>query len=366
MPTLEGQGDGAPIGEAMKSQTSPVFPIVGQMDASGKSAVPSEVPSVQSAPMPLPKKPRLPKPPWLKVKAPGGGRYEQIRQRLEGLDLFTVCQEAQCPNIGECWSGGTATIMLMGGTCTRGCRFCAVDTGKPAPLDPREPFNAAKAVAAMGVDYIVLTSVNRDDLPDGGAEHFASCVRELKRLQPDILVEVLIPDFQGRMEGVNAIIDAGADVVAHNVETTRGLTRKVRDARATYDQSLAVLKHIRDYGRGKGKGGVNVLSKTSIMLGLSETEVEVRETLVDLRRVGCDVVTFGQYLQPSPKHLAVVEFVSPEIFAMWEREAPGMGFLYVASGPLVRSSYRAGEFYLHAHLEAQRAEKAASATVDAA
>lgn len=356
MPALECQGDGAPGGEAMKSQTSPVFPIVGQ---SGQANAPADLPAVSSVPMPLPKKPRVPKPPWLKVKAPGGGRYEQIRQRLEGLDLFTVCQEAQCPNIGECWSGGTATIMLMGGTCTRGCRFCAVDTGKPAPLDPREPFNAAKAVAAMGVDYIVLTSVNRDDLADGGAEHFASCVRELKRLQPDILVEVLIPDFQGRMAGVDVIIDAGADVVAHNVETTRGLTRKVRDVRATYDQSLAVLKHIKEYGRGKGKGGVNVLSKTSIMLGLSETEAEVRETLVDLREVGCDVVTFGQYLQPSPKHLAVVEFVSPEVFAMWEKEALAMGFLYVASGPLVRSSYRAGEFYLHAHIEAQRAEKAA-------
>lgn len=319
-------------------KTEAVFPIVGR-----DVAVP-------------PKKARVPKPPWLKVKAPGGGRYEQIRQRLEGLELFTVCQEAQCPNIGECWSGGTATIMLMGGTCTRGCRFCAVDTGKPGPLDPFEPFNAAKAVAAMGVDYIVLTSVNRDDLEDGGAAHFATCVRELKRLQPDILVEVLIPDFQGRMQGVEAIIDAGADVVAHNVETTRRLTRKVRDVRATYERSLEVLQHIKNYGKGRGKGGVDVLSKTSIMLGLSETDVEVSETLVDLRQVGCDVVTFGQYLQPSAKHLSVVEFITPEAFARWEQESKTMGFVYVASGPLVRSSYRAGEFYLHAHLEKQRLE----------
>lgn len=326
-------------------KTEARFPIVGR-DVAGPGPA---------------KKPRVPKPPWLKVQAPGGGRYEQIRQRLEGLDLFTVCQEAQCPNIGECWSGGTATIMLMGGTCTRGCRFCAVDTGKPGPLDPNEPYNAAKAVAAMGVDYIVLTSVNRDDLEDGGAEHFATCVRELKRLQPDILVEVLIPDFQGRMKGVEAIIDAGADVVAHNVETTRSLTRKVRDVRATFDQSLAVLDHIKRYGKGRGKGGVDVLSKTSIMLGLSESEAEVREALVELRQVGCDVVTFGQYLQPSPKHLAVVEFVTPEAFERWAEEAKGMGFVYVASGPLVRSSYRAGEFYLHAHLEGQRQSVAGAA-----
>ena len=319
----------------------------------------------EAAPTPIAaKRPRQPKPPWLKVKAPGGGRYEQIRQRLEGLELFTVCQEAQCPNIGECWSGGTATIMLMGGTCTRGCRFCAVATGKPGPLDPREPYNAAKAVAAMGVDYIVLTSVNRDDLPDGGAAHFATCVRELKRLQPSILVEVLIPDFQGRMVGVEAIIDAGADVVAHNVETTRALTRRVRDVRATYDQSLAVLAHIHAYGRGRGKNGVDVLAKSSVMLGLGEPAEDVKETMVDLKANGCDVVTFGQYLQPSPKHLAVVEFVKPEVFDGWAAEARALGFLYVASGPLVRSSYRAGEFFLHAHLE-QAAKAAAAPLADA-
>lgn len=322
------------------------FPILQSPPGQSPSGTPGEATGGA-----MPKKARLPKPPWLKVKAPGGGRYEQIRQRMEGLELWTVCQEAQCPNIGECWSGGTATIMLMGGTCTRGCRFCAVATGKPAPLDPREPYNAAAAVAAMGVDYIVLTSVNRDDLPDGGAEHFAACVRELKRLQPELLVEVLIPDFQGRMAGVEAIVDAGADVVAHNVETTRALTRRVRDVRATYDQSLAVLEHIHRYGVGRGRGGRDVLAKTSIMLGLGEAAEDVRQALVDLRAVGCDVVTFGQYLQPSPKYLSVVEFISPEAFDAWAAEARQMGFVYVASGPLVRSSYRAGEYFLKAHLE---------------
>jgi lipoic acid synthetase len=243
--------------------------------------------------------------------------------------------------------------MLMGGVCTRGCRFCAVTTGKPAPLDPNEPANAAAAVVAMGVDYIVLTSVNRDDLPDGGAEHFASCVRELKRLKPEILAEVLIPDFQGRMAGVDAIAEAQADVIAHNVETVPRLTRGVRDARASFEQSLAVLAHIK---KARGAGGRGPLAKTSIMLGLGEDEAEVREVLHALRGVGCDVVTFGQYLQPSPKHLDVVEFIPPERFDRWADEARALGFLYVAAGPLVRSSYRAGEFFLKAHLDREGRE----------
>lgn len=293
--------------------------------------------------------PRKPKPPWLKVQAPGGARYQQIKERLDGLDLWTVCQEAQCPNIGECWSGGTATIMLMGGTCTRGCRFCAVMTGKPAPLDPREPYNAAAAVAAMGVDYIVITSVNRDDLEDGGAEHFATCVRELDRLQPELLVEVLIPDFQGRMASVDALIAARPDVIAHNVETVRRLTRGVRDARATFDQSLAVLAHVKTHGAG-------ILAKTSIMLGLGEADDEVRDALAELRAIDVDIVTFGQYLQPSPKHLPVERFVAPEEFDRWAAEARAMGFSYVASGPLVRSSYRAGELFIKHTIEARRAE----------
>ncbi len=326
------------------------FPILNQVPSDNASAAEPIAPEGGVMP-PRPRPPRVRKPSWLKVQAPSGERYLAIKKRMETLDLWTVCEEAQCPNIGECWSGGTATIMLMGGTCTRGCRFCAVATGRPKPLDPLEPFNAAQAVAAMGVDYIVITSVNRDDLPDGGAAHFASCVRELKRLQPDILVEVLIPDFQGRMAGVDLLIEAGCDVIAHNVETVRRLTRKVRDVRATFDQSLTVLNHIDEAGRGRRTAGGDVLSKTSIMLGLGETDDEVDEALRELREVRCDVVTFGQYLQPSPKHLEVVEFVTPEKFAHWEARATELGFLYVASGPLVRSSYRAGEYFLKAHLD---------------
>lgn len=304
---------------------------------------------------PKPKPQRTPKPPWLKVRAPSGPRFNSLLSRMKTLNLATVCQEAQCPNIGECWGGGTATIMLMGDTCTRGCRFCMVNTGKPPGLDPDEPANAAEAVVAMGVDYIVLTSVNRDDIDDGGALHFATAVRELKRRDPDIMVEVLIPDFQGRLDAVDTLIASGPEVIAHNVETTRRLTRRVRDARATYDQSLWVLDHIDKAGAGKGPDGVDIVSKTSVMLGLGETEDEVIETMRDLRSVGVDVVTFGQYLRPSAKHLEVVEFVTPEMFDRLADIARDMGFLYVASGPLVRSSYRAGEFYLKAHLDRAKA-----------
>ena len=304
---------------------------------------------------PAARRQRVAKPRWLKVKAAGGPRYEAIRKRLETLDLHTVCQEAQCPNIGECWDGGTATIMLMGETCTRGCRFCAVQTGRPSPLDPKEPRHAAECVAAMGVDYIVLTSVNRDDLPDGGAFHFGETVRELRRLQPGLLVEVLIPDFQGRMDAVDVLVASQPAVVAHNVETVRRLTRSVRDARASFDQSLAVLERISQSGKGAGVDGTDVLSKTSIMVGIGERPDEVLDALRDLRGVGCDVVTFGQYLRPSPRHLDVVEYVTPEQFERYDVAAREMGFVYTASGPLVRSSYKAGEFYLRAHIDAQRA-----------
>ncbi|MGM0574410.1 MAG: lipoyl synthase [Myxococcota bacterium] len=305
-------------------------------------------------------RPKKPKPRWLKVKAPVGPRYEAIGERLENLNLHTVCQEASCPNIGECWGSGTATIMLMGGTCTRGCRFCNVITGKPAPLDPDEPRNAAEAVHTMGVDYIVLTSVNRDDLPDGGADHFAQTVEHLKAIDPGILVEVLVPDFQGRMEGVERLIEAGPEVIAHNVETVRSLTRRVRDARASFDQSLAVLEHIQRAGRGRAPGGVDILAKTSLMLGLGETEDEVVECLRELRSVGTHVVTFGQYLRPSPRHIEVAEFVSPEQFDRYADVARDMGFVYVASGPLVRSSYKAGEFYLEAHIDRMREQAGAA------
>lgn len=318
----------------------------------GPSA-PPESSSPPASPSPATASARVPKPLWLKVQAPGGERYRAIKERMKGLDLFTVCEEARCPNIGECWGGGTATIMLMGGTCTRGCRFCAVTTGRPRPLDPEEPLHAARAVVDMGVDYIVITSVNRDDLPDGGAEHFARCVRELKRLKPEILVEVLIPDFQGRMAGVDTLIDAECEVIAHNVETVPRLTRRVRDVRATFEQSLAVLAHIKVAGRGRGPRGGDVLAKTSLMLGLGETEDEVVDALGQLRGVGVDVVTFGQYLRPSPKHIEVTEYVHPKVFDRYAELAREMGFAYVASGPLVRSSYRAGELFMKRHLETQ-------------
>ena len=294
---------------------------------------------------------RARKPPWLKVKAPGGSRYEAIRKRLEGLSLSTVCQEAQCPNIGECWDGGTATIMLMGDTCSRACRFCAVKTSKSIPpLDPDEPRHAAEAVAAMGVDYIVVTSVNRDDLEDGGAGHFAEAVRQLKQHQPDLMVEVLIPDFQGRRKDIETLIEAGPEVIAHNVETVPRLSRSVRDARASFEQSLAVLNHIKERGRGMGPGGRDILAKTSIMCGLGEREDEVLEATRLVAEVGCDVVTFGQYLQPSPRHHEVMEYVSPETFQRYEDYANDLGFVYCASGPLVRSSYKAAEHYLRGHL----------------
>jgi len=305
-------------------------------------------------------RPRTPKPGWLKVTAPSGGRYHAIKERMRGLELFTVCEEAGCPNVGECWGGGTATIMLMGSICTRGCRFCAVDTGKPLPLDPDEPFHAARMVVDMGVDYIVLTSVDRDDLPDGGASHFAACVDELKRLKPEIMAEVLIPDFKGDTAAMDTLIATGCEVIAHNVETIPRLTRRVRDARASWDQSIAVLDYLKRAGRGRGRAGVDILTKTSIMVGLGETEDEVIDAMKALRAVQCDVITFGQYLQPSPKHLEVVEFVPPAQFDRYAELARELGFLYVASGPLVRSSYRAGEFYLKAHLDQLAAARASA------
>jgi len=303
------------------------------------------------------KRPRRSKPPWLKVRAPGGGRYEAIKRRLETLDLHTVCQEAQCPNIGECWDGGTATIMLMGGTCTRGCRFCAVRTEpNPPALDPAEPAHTAEAVAEMGVDYIVITSVNRDDLPDGGAAHFAETITELKRRDPDLMIEVLVPDFQGAASAIETLAEAGPEVIAHNVETVPRLSRSVRDARASFEQSLQVLRDVKRAGRGQGPGGVDILAKTSIMCGLGETEGEVVDAMRQVRQAGCDVITFGQYLQPSARHLEVVEYVEPAVYDRYAAAARDMGFVYVASGPLVRSSYKAAEYYLKAHIDGMRAE----------
>lgn len=279
--------------------------------------------------------PRLPKPRWLRARIQGGETYEQVKAIVHEHRLATVCEEAKCPNISECWSAGTATIMLMGDVCTRACRFCAVDTGNPRGwLDPEEPENTARAVALMGLQYVVLTSVNRDDLADGGAGHYAACVRRVKERNPGTAVEALTPDFLGALADVETVVDSGIEVFAQNVETVRRLTHPVRDPRAGYDQTLAVLQHAKRHRP-------DVLTKTSLMLGLGETDDEIRATLDDLRGAGVDIVTFGQYLQPTVHHLPIVRYVTPEEFAAYRQWGLARGFLEVVSGALVRSSYRA-------------------------
>lgn len=283
---------------------------------------------------------KTPKPDWLKVRAPSGENYVRIKEMLGELKLATVCQEAKCPNMGECWSGGTATFMLMGEVCTRGCRFCHIKTGNPkGKIDPLEPEKVAYSIAQMKLKYVVITSVDRDDLPDQGAGHFAQTVATIKKLDPGLIVEILTPDFRGVADLIWQVVDARPDVFAHNIETVERLTPKVRDPRATYRQSLDVLELVK-------RKDPTRYTKSSIMLGLGETDEEVLQTLKDLRQSGCDVVTFGQYLQPTTRHLKVIEFITPEKFAQWQSIAEGLGFLYVASGPLVRSSYRAGEFFM--------------------
>lgn len=292
-----------------------------------------------------------PKPEWLKVRAPGGDTYHHLKQTFRQLDLHTVCEEARCPNVGECWREGTATVMLLGDVCTRGCRFCAVTSGDPRGfVDTREPEHVARAIARLSLQYVVMTMVNRDDLLDGGADHVGKTVRRLKDLRPDILVETLVGDFSGHLSSVDVVVDSGIDVFAHNIETIRRLTRTVRDARSNYDQSLAVLERAKKHGQARGLSGQ--LTKSSIMVGVGETDEEVIEAMRDLRGVGVDVVTLGQYLRPTPKHLEVTRFVTPETFALYEREATALGFVYVASGPLVRSSYRAAEVFLRGILRA--------------
>lgn len=267
-----------------------------------------------------------------------------MKVRARRLKLATVCEEAQCPNIAECWGTGTATFMLMGEHCTRGCRFCAVSTLKSPPaLDPEEPNHIAEAVAEMGLTYVVLTSVNRDDLPDGGAAHLADCIRAIKKRSPEVLLEMLIPDFLGDRTAVQEITLSPIAVLAHNIETVERLTPEVRDPRAHYAQSLDVLEAAKELAP-------DLLTKSSIMLGLGETEDEVVAAMKDLRGRGVDIVTLGQYLRPSPKHLPVMEFVSPERFDRLADRARELGFGYVAAGPLVRSSYRAGELYVEQHL----------------
>ena len=285
------------------------------------------------------------KPQWLKVRLPSGAEYNRIKNLTSKLNLATVCESARCPNIAECWGGGTATIMLMGDVCTRGCRFCNVKTGRPKTgPDPEEPQKTAQAVSSMGLDYVVLTSVNRDDLEDDGASHFAKTVSFLRKQSPDLLVEVLTPDFRGKKSSVRQVIQARPHVFAHNIETVRRLTPKVRDRRASYDQSLKVLRQVKEETN-------HIFTKSSIMLGLGETSDEIFQTLEDLRKEACDVCTFGQYLRPTSRHLPVQKYLTPEEFNYWKEQALSFGFLYAASGPLVRSSYRAGEYFIKGVLE---------------
>ncbi|PCJ46241.1 MAG: lipoyl synthase [Moraxellaceae bacterium] len=279
--------------------------------------------------------PRQPKPKWLRMTPQRGKAYDNVKTIVHEHRLSTVCEEAMCPNIGECWSSGTATIMLMGDTCTRACRFCAVNTGNPNGwLDPDEANHTAESVKLMGLKYLVLTSVNRDDIPDGGAGHYAAVVRRVKELNPDTAVEALTPDFQGVTEDIKSVVDSGIVVFAQNVETVKRLTYPVRDPRASYEQTLNVLAFAKRHNP-------KVLTKTSLMLGLGETEAEIIETLDDLRAINVDIVTLGQYLQPTLNHLPVERYVPPEEFEKYRRWGLEKGFLEVVSGPFVRSSYRA-------------------------
>ncbi|KAI8967516.1 hypothetical protein BDF20DRAFT_899683 [Mycotypha africana] len=297
------------------------------------------------------KQPRLPE--WLKTGIPSGKNYGKIKRDLRGLKLHTVCEEARCPNVGDCWGGGehqtaTATIMLMGDECTRGCRFCSVKTNRaPKPLDPHEPENTSEAISRWGLDYVVLTSVDRDDLPDGGSRHFAETITKIKQKAPHMLVECLTGDFGGDLSCVETVVKSGLDVYAHNIETVEALTPYVRDRRAGFRQSLSVLEHVK-------KVNPDMVTKTSIMLGCGETDEEVLHALTELRKIDVDCVTLGQYMRPTKNHMKVHEYVTPEKFKYWETKGMEMGFKYVASGPLVRSSYKAGEFYISNILKGRR------------
>jgi lipoic acid synthetase len=294
------------------------------------------------------------KPSWLKVPLPSGSQFTSIKKTLRKYDLHTVCEEANCPNIGECWSGedspGTATFMLMGGRCSRACNFCNVTTGGMLPLDPNEPLNIASAISELNLKYVVLTSVNRDDLPDQGAGHFAKTIKSIRKSNPETLIETLIPDFQCEPVLLDKIISAKPDVIAHNIETVERLQWPIRDRRAGYEQSLSVL----DYISSKS----TIFTKSSLMLGLGEYDGEVYQTLSDLKENNVVFVTLGQYLQPSHRHLDVFEYIHPIKFDTWKSIAEDeLGFLYCASGPLVRSSYKAGEFFVRSLLSQQSSKQ---------
>ncbi|MCL4451753.1 MAG: lipoyl synthase [Candidatus Thermoplasmatota archaeon] len=282
------------------------------------------------------------KPDYVKVRIPGGPTYNRIKETLRSRTLFTVCEEARCPNVSECWDSGTATFMILGSNCSRGCRFCSVTHGRMLPLDPDEPRKVSEAVSSMGLKYTVITSVDRDDLEDQGSSHFASVIESVK--SKGVLVESLIPDFQGREDLIDRIVVTEPAVIAHNIETVKRLTPKVRDPRAGYDQSLHVLRYVKNANPGQ-------ITKSSIMLGLGETDEEVAETFMDLRKAGVDIVTLGQYLRPSRMQLEVVEYSPMSRFKMFESMGYEMGFQFVASGPLVRSSYRAAEAWIKRRFE---------------
>jgi len=287
------------------------------------------------------------KPPWLKIRF----EYNQKSQKIEDLTaakkLHSVCQSAHCPNKSECWADGTATFMIMGDQCTRACRFCAVKTiAIPLPLDTKEPEKLAETVTELGLQYVVLTSVTRDDLPDYGAEHFAECIEAIKKKKTGALIEVLVPDFCNNDDAIEKVIDAEPEVIGHNIETVQRLSPIIRDRRAEYSKSLSVLAKFRRFANAKNK---KIITKSGLMVGLGEKEDEVREALSDLREVGVDIVTIGQYLRPSStgtRHVDVVEYVTPEKFVEYEKMAYKIGFKYVASGPLVRSSYRAAQPFI--------------------
>jgi len=272
-----------------------------------------------------------PKPNWLRVKLPMGEEYKKVREIVTKHKLHTICESGSCPNMGECWGAGTATFMILGNICTRSCGFCAVTTGRPLPPDPKEPERIAKSVVLMNIKHCVVTSVNRDDLKDGGSNIWVETINAIRRASPQTKFETLIPDFMGGWDNLQRIIDAHPDLVSHNIETVRRLTKQVR-IQAIYNRSIEVLKRLKDAG---------MKTKSGIMLGLGETEQEVYETMDDLRSVGCDVLTMGQYLQPTKKHLPVEEFINPEVFAKYKEVGLEKGFRYVESGPLVRSSYHA-------------------------
>ena len=280
------------------------------------------------------------RPDWLKVRAPGGSNYLELKTIMRDLDLHTVCEEARCPNIGECWQHRTATFMILGDICTRACGFCAVTSGKPTGLDLHEPTRVAQAVQKMGLKHVVITSVNRDDLPDGGSAIFAATIRKVRQAVPDCTIEVLIPDFEGVEASLEVVMRTAPDILNHNLETVERLTRRVR-RKAQYPRSLAVLLRAKELAPDR-------LTKSGIMLGLGETDAEIAASLVDLRTARVDIVTIGQYLRPSEKHLPLVRYYSPQEFAAWREYGMALGFSHVESGPLVRSSYHAHE---HAQLQ---------------